>query len=217
MKRSLLILGAFACETDSIKQATLGLTNVNVLNTGVGLINASVGTQAAIDKIKAECDLVDLSVVFVGSVGTIDSDIELLSPVIATDVRLADYGLFHNLSYFPKAIVDRYESDAFLISSLESISLDALGYKGPVYSTLSITKDKVYGHALSTGARARFENLELFSVALVCENNSIPWASYSVVTNYLSEEAHKQWLQNSPIAAKKTGEVILKLAIKYFS
>ena len=164
-------------------------SEVSLESVGIGLVEAAVGTTRLLERLRPE------RVFFIGSVGTSDLGLSLLSLVTAQTVTAPG---------FKKRV---YSADESLLQILkEQAELCK------VYSTLEITRDPELALRLAeqTGGSS-CESLELFAVAAACEAFEVPWASISAVTNYLSPEGQKEWEENHLRAAEATAEALAPL------
>ena len=179
---------------------------------GVGLIDATLGTTRLFESLVSQSNFKanSLEVIFVGSLGCLSPDVPLLSAVNASSVFLGDYASASDVSYYPPQM-DREISNQGTLKELFSEQNQFQCFFEPVYSPCSISKTKAAGELYREATNSRFENLELFGVASVCQKFHVPWSSLSLVTNYIGESAHHEWKDNREAAALGTAEILRSL------
>jgi len=193
-----LFLGAVEAELTALKERIRESDLVSFAEVGIGIAEAAVRTT---EVLLAQPSLKQLSVVFVGSSGTRDHDIPLLSLVVSSSCNLYDHEAELERAYYPEPYGNRVEADKELLHHFEA-SLGNTAQVAPIVSPLSIASVEVEQRELF------FENLELFGVASACHRFEVPWVSISAVTNHVGPEAHEQWRENCEAAAQITAEAI---------
>lgn len=150
------------------------------------------------------------NVLFVGSCGTSDGSFPVLGTICATEVVLGDLQLATGTAYLPEGPLWRLAADEELLDQMRvTLGNDALFT--PVYSTSAITRDAEDARTLSAACGARFENLELYGVAVACARVGVPWAAICTVTNFISVESHREWVRNHHSAADRTAVLAERL------
>ncbi|MCC6221314.1 MAG: hypothetical protein IT291_08760 [Deltaproteobacteria bacterium] len=208
MNKLLVILGAFEPELKYFREHFNASNCVKVFPSGIGSASAAARLASIISSLRREYNEVELSVLFVGSAGVVDSGVSLFSLVSATEVRLADSAVASGLAHFPSALPTEFCADPLLSSRLTP-SLAGKCYREAVYSTTSVTLDVLLGETYARQTKARFENLELFGIAEACAASGVSWASCSVVTNHVGPRGHEEWQANFQRAAKVSAEVLI--------
>jgi purine-nucleoside phosphorylase len=199
MPGELLVLGAFAPELEPLRQALGGQPQVRFAEVGIGLSTAAARAAEFLLQHRPA------QVLFVGSVGTIDSQVPLLRLIAARAVALADLSLVNHSSYVPDTYTTEYESDTEALQTLsENASVPLLIAK--CYSPLSISSTVEVGRTLGRATQAHFESLELFGIAAACAAQNVPWNAVCAVTNYVGPEGHQQWQTNHQQAAEATAQ-----------
>jgi len=190
MNSSLSILAASSEELSAVKKL---LPDVPAYKTGIGLVNAARGTEKILTEHSPR------QVLFIGSCGVYQGQAELLEVVCSKSVALVDKAVLEDQAYFVADSARKIEA-RLLLEELKQLNF---------YSTLSITNSnslsELYAHS---GLHA--ENLELYSVATVCASHGVEWGAVSVVTNFIGEGAHQQWLENREEAASLTAQMLVK-------
>lgn len=177
---------------------------------GCGVIEAAVNMSALLSR-SAEHPQ---AVVFVGSAGSYDRAVPLLSAAIAAEVRQTDSSVALHCGYFPGLMQTAIRSDLKIhqqLSTLDDSSLRTLGRQlvsGVFGTPLAITSDRRLGKIISREIGVRFENLELFGLAAACSSYKIPWCGFSVITNYIYKNAHKEWTENRQAASQLTATLV---------
>ena len=206
-RQHLLIVGAFEAELAPLRTLLQDRKQVTIDAIGIGLVEAAIGASRAIERLKSTTKEA-LAVLFVGSIGTTNRSVELLSFVGASEAVLVDYVTETKQGYFPEGIVRRIKADEDLLKSFsgrDNVTIE------PVYSTVSITASEKTGELLSAKTESHFESLELFSVANVCFREGIPWTGLCAVTNYVGPTGHAEWQQNHGTAAERTARLVAQI------
>ena len=198
----LLIIAAVEEELTEVRAALSARPNVEFASVGCGLIEAAINTALRFERMQLPS-----AAIFIGSAGSYDHSVPLLSPAAATGVVLADASVALGHGYFPRPMASQYQADAWLSAALRTIGGHELD-SGVVASPAAITADRRLGTIMRHELGARFENLELFSVAAACAARSIPWGALSVITNHCHKNAHSEWNQNRLAASKMTAAII---------
>lgn len=175
---------------------------------GCGLVQAAMNSAAIFSALKSCGRGLPGAVVFVGSCGSYDHSVPLLTPAVASAVLLGDSALALGRGYFPKLMAAKLQPDASLAESI--LRLEPRGIEFGVFANpLAVTSDQRLGTILRVELGARFENLELFGVAAACAADSIPWTNLSLVTNHVHRHGHNDWNDNRTRASKFTAAMIL--------
>ncbi len=195
MKSKILIIAAFEPELKPLRLALKNQKNIVFSTSGIGFTQAAAKTTAALLKTKPK------QVIFVGSCGAYSKTIPLLTIICATESKIADYVFASKKSYNPQNYLLTFKADPKLIRKLKSKKNKEFFFS-TIHSSISITKDPSIARKFLE-KKHYFENLELYGVAQACSNLNIPWNAISVITNYIGENAHLEWLENYQEAASK--------------
>ncbi len=215
MLSKLIIAGAFEPEVEPVGKLIGTNSQVQIVSIGVGLLEAVMGIG---EVLREECETSDqhnqpsTGVIFIGSCGTHDTSVPLMSVVIASASALADYS---NLtaaesSFIPQPSKTLYPTGLDL-TPRSNLPTDA--FFEPIYSTLAISRDLALARSISKTSNSRFENLELFAVAVACARYNTPFAALSVVTNYTTPEGHADWEKNYRAAAQRSAELVGRVVL----
>lgn len=205
MSRTLYIFGAVEEELTPLRSHIPNSISAVLHPVGIGSIAGAIAATAILTSASPN----QAQVIFVGSIGSYDRTVALLSLVLAKESVFADPTIATGQSFLPPLTNARLLSNHELTASLQSALPTAL--LEPIATTPSITRDEKQGELLSRYYGSRFENLELHAIASVCSALQIPWASLSCVTNLTSATGHKQWIENRAAAAKITADALLKV------
>ncbi len=211
LKSPLIIVAAFEPELRPLAAwlSENPVTGVSLGIVGVGVVEGALRTQAILDqaRVSRRVGERELRLLFIGSVGCIDRNVTLLSPVTATASCFVDYPVSVGKAYIPDVVPRIHHADSMLVQSLSSIANFQV-LAEPVYTTPSIATTIEVAENYGRVTDARFENLELFGVASACARAGVPWGSFSFVTNYLGPLAHQEWAQNHERSAQLTAAAI---------
>lgn len=201
MSKHLVIAGAFEPEISPLRCLFSSRTDVSIDIVGIGLAKAKDGTQALVQKLQS-AGKSDLRVIFIGSCGAVDSSIPLLSLRAASSVSLCQVNAPDN-----SCIYQPIKSSDELSGVLQQASDSTV--PGKFYSSETITRSLEVAKQCRDLSGGEFENLELFSVAQVCNNMGIAWGCLSAVTNTVCPDGHEQWKANHERAAELTSKALL--------
>lgn len=76
-------------------------------------------------------------------------------------------------------------------------------YHAKVATGLSMTKNDQLASKIATNRGVELENMELYGIARMCEERSIPWNAAIGVTNQVGSQGHIQWRNNFKEVARK--------------
>lgn len=205
---SLLIVGAFEPELAPLRNR-VSSDRVGFLECGVGSVMASASVTDYLVRAPAESHR-PAAVLFVGSCGTSDGSFPVLGTVCATEVVLGDLQLATGTAYLPEGPSWRLQADNDLVEHLR-FHLASEAFFTPIYSTTAVTRDAEDARTLSAACGTRFENLELYGVAVACARLGAPWAGVCTVTNFISVESHREWVRHHALAADRTAVLVERL------
>jgi futalosine hydrolase len=142
---------------------------------GIGLVEASLGIAALLEKAPP-------AVVLVGSCGAYPgSGLDIGTIVVAREaVLIADGEL-------PSVVPTRSRPPAFAME----------GRRVVVASTMGITTDDARAKSIADATDAHVENLEAFAVARACERANVPVAIVLGVTNVVGSQGRAEWRANA--------------------
>ena len=206
--KRLLVLAAVEAELADLRGTLPQNCPVELAAVGCGVVQAAINTAAVLKNYQGAFGRSPEAVVFIGSAGSYDHSIPLLTPAVASSVVLGDTAVSLGRGYFPEVMTTALHPDAALAESLLSLDREAI-HSGTFATPLAITADRRLGTIIRVELGAKFENLELFGVASACFSNSAPWTNLSMVTNHIHNLAHKEWNQNSAQASKFTAAMII--------
>lgn len=129
-------------------------------------------------------------VVFTGSAGVYPNSTEIRIGDLCNsiDTILCDGAAELGLSaYIPIADYGPIEAATTIDQSLPSVR---------VATVISITTDDTLAAAMATKKVAAAENMELFGIARICREKSIPWNACLGITNEVGSKGRSQWLEN---------------------
>lgn len=171
---------------------------------GVGLVESAITLSEICMSERVE------SLVFVGSAGSYDKEVDLLELFVSTESTQIESSLLVGESYTPL----KQE-----IKSLENVSCETirkiLSLNFPqaiVNSSNYICVDSAY--ALRMKERGiLLENMEFFSVLSVAKRFNIPALGVFCVSNHCGERAHQEFLENRGEVMGRLRGVIERLKI----
>lgn len=160
--------------------------------TGVGLIDAGIGTTRIIEQQKPE------QIIFMGTCGAYpDSMLAIGDVLVADEVMIGSGDIACGWMRFPKLLPDRLKCNRLLS---HAIITRAGGYneshihRGDVACTLGITEMDELAESLHEHDEADVENLEAFSVLRAA--GDIPTAVVLGVTNIVGSRGGRDWAKN---------------------
>lgn len=206
-----IILAAFEPELSPLHPRLPHDGSVLLGLTGVGAIEAAVRTAFLLKDLNAADGCAEHQqneVLFIGSCGAVNDAVPLLTPVVFSSVTLTAGEAVNGAAFFPEPMQRRLNASGAMHAALlaQHPALEA-----HAFSTLAITRERALGRALAERAGAQFENLELFGVAMACEQLGVPWSAISTVTNHIHERGHDEWLANHLEAASRTAILVESL------
>ena len=209
----ILIVAATVFESQILSE--LSHASINVLNTGVGMLNAAHHVTKILNQRKY--DLV-LNIGICGSyrrrfaIGdVVHIDEEVLSDLGATDaggefldLKVMGFKLFekNGTTYFnsiknPNSLTDFFAFDFSNLASVRSASVNTV--HGCENDITAITKQ----------FDPDVENMEGAAVSYVCLQEDIPYFEFRAISNYVEPRDKTNW--NTTLAARKVQEFVLNL------
>ena len=155
---------------------------------GVGLVEAALGTSAAIEAHRH--DALE-GVVLLGTAGAYqDRGLHIGDVVVATEVMLASVS-----GALVAAMPQQLATDAALTSRFDA-------RRAKVANTLGITTQEEYARALVIATGADVEHLEAFAVARACARAGVRFTAVLGIANMVGPEGREQWRQHHEQAAR---------------
>jgi len=230
-----LILGAWAPEIAPLRALARSLArrargpHLLLDVTGVGLVDASVGSVAALEKAQLDGTKGD-ACLFVGTAGlhrdgrrpagtarrlrenraTVPT---LGRAVLARHLHLASAAVARQEGYWPGPLMRRLSSDealrAAVLAAVPSLpSVD-------VATTLAITSKASLARSLGKALQDEgetglplVENLEAFAVARACQTRQVPFAAVLGLSNHVGPGAHEEWKELAKPASEQVSATV---------
>ncbi len=190
MSRSLLLFSS-ALERDAALASDTS-TRMAVDTTGVGLVDAAIGTSAAIARFQPE------SVLYVGTCGAYpDSGLAVGDVVVVDRVLVASGDVARRWMRFPSLLSSGVDADPLLSEALaEHLSrrLDRPVPRACAACTLGVTENDELALLLNRTSPADVENLEAFSVVRAA--GALPVAVALGVTNVVGAGGGRAWKEH---------------------
>ncbi|MCB0358934.1 MAG: hypothetical protein KDD44_04845 [Bdellovibrionales bacterium] len=172
-----------------------------MVTTGVGPVEAACSVAELASSLEHP---ESTAVIFIGSCGSYDEAVPLLTPVACRDVCLRSDVLESASTYTPAVVPRVVNADPHLLQFLLSRQPESFRSVS-MCSAFSISTNC---SERGEHERGMFENLELFGVARACARRGIPWGSVSIVTNHCTPNAHSQWNELRAVASERTAELV---------
>lgn len=157
------------------------------MSVGVGLVESAINLARLCEKEKPDC------LIFVGSAGSYDREMELLELCISNEATQIESSLLLGESYTP--IENR-------IHALNNVShetvqrIRSLGLREVVVNSSNyITTDVHHAHRMREKG-ILLENMEFFSVLSVAKRFNLLALGVFCVSNHCSKRAHQEFLEN---------------------
>lgn len=194
--KKILIVSAWEPEQSILNQKLKNNQNISFLLTGIGSLRATQRVTLALAQKKFDF------VLFCGTAGAYNSKTELSKVFACQKVMWSDGAVLLGKSYIPPhqnltETLECTEDFAFKILHASALCLP------------SITTDE--NLATECARHADLEHLELFGVALTCQEFKIPWSGILGVANIVHKNAHIQWKQNHVKASEMAQQEFLNL------
>jgi futalosine hydrolase len=141
------------------------------------------------------------AVLMIGTASAYPGGPPIGTAVAARRVGFADAGAALGLSYVPRP-PPAITCDARLLRHLEVGAVNVL-------SLPAVTTDSELALRLSDGWEA--EQLEVYGVAMACQEARVPFAAVFGVTGVAGPDAHASWLTNRGIAREAARKAIMPL------
>jgi len=216
MSRHFAIVGAFSPELASLREANLTWPHLSFHEVGVGGFEAAARMAQVLSELTQQVSVDALRVIFVGSVGSLNREIPLLSQIVPSEVKFLDYPQLMAKGYWPSQVKTKFDADPEMYRELSDsvIKTNGGGVTGSVgaYTTGAITSETEI--AREYRKHSCLENLELFGVAMACHIFTVQWGCVSTVTNYVGPEGHQQWQSNHLQAGELTAQSVKRFLIK---
>lgn len=171
---------------------------------GVGLVESAITLSKLCMSEQVE------SLVFVGSAGSYDKEVDLLELFVSTQATQIESSLLVGESYTPL----KQE-----VKSLENVSCETIRKilslnlpQAIVNSSNYICVDSAYALRMKE-REILLENMEFFSVLSVARRFNIPALGVFCVSNHCGERAHRDFLENREEVMRRLRGVVEKLEI----
>ncbi|WP_027326962.1 hypothetical protein [Helicobacter pametensis] len=171
---------------------------------GVGLIESAINLARVCERERPDC------LIFVGSAGSYDGDMELLELCVSSEATQIESSLLLHDSYTP--IENR-------ICALSDVShetiqrIKALGLREVVVNSSNYITTDIHHAQRIQEKGILLENMEFFSVLSVANAFEIPAIGVFCVSNYCGSEAHQEFLKNCKEVMGRLRGVIEKLEV----
>lgn len=197
-----LIVAACESELTPARDSLADYPNFYFATLGIGLVQAAIGATREIRDFltRENMEASDLELIFIGSVGSVNNSIPLLSLVSASKSILHEPSSLEGKTF----LVDKMRTE---LSPLHSLFAD-LARKEIISTSLGITCSPALAEKILRKTKATCENLELFALASAASEINVSWSSLSCVTNHLDQEAHSNWQKNHLQAAEITASTL---------
>ncbi len=194
--KKILLVSAWEPEQHTLKQTLQNCENIHFLLTGIGSLRATQRVTLALAQKKFDL------VLFCGTAGAYNSAADLSKVFACQKTLWSDGAVLLGKSYIPPhqnltETLECTEDFAFKIPHAFALCLP------------SITTDE--NLAAECARHADLEHLELFGVALACQEFKIPWSGILGVANIVHKNAHIQWKQNHVNASESAQQELLNL------
>lgn len=203
--RHWLILSAWAPELDAFKATLPSLRRdrartFSIMEIGVGLVAAAVGTTVAIAKTRPD------AVLLIGTAGWLKGKDR--APKLGTAHVIDRAAIPPDLSngiyaYLPTLIHGEFPCDPNLTTLFRQGSHPPFSVVCP----LGITKSRVAARNLLRSTNAQLENLEAYAVVAAAKKAQIPCAAILGIANHVGPEGHRQWKTHGKQAAAAACEL----------
>jgi futalosine hydrolase len=168
--------------------------------TGVGIVDAGIGTVRALEKHRPA------QVVFVGTCGAYpESDLSVGNVLVADSAILASGDVVREWMRFPTLLPANIPTDRTLSARLMK-AIGPVARRGVVACTLGVTEENELALLLNRRTAADAENLEAFAVLRAAAD--IPTAVVLGVTNVVRQGGGREWKQNFEQMMRQTCERI---------
>lgn len=186
------MLYLFSCDIELNAAFPDGIPDgLNVAITGVGLVDAALGTAAAIARYRPE------AIAFLGTCGAHrGSGLSVGDLVIASGAALGSGDVVRGGMRLPKIMASRLQTDEVLSARFTDVATaDGMAPRSAWIScTLGVTENDQLASALRGHDGSEAENLEVFSVLRAA--GSIPVTALLGVTNIVGAGGGADWAAN---------------------
>lgn len=160
---------------------------------GVGLVESAIGLTQVCEEEKPEY------IVFIGSAGSYDENLELLGLYRSASATQIESSVLQGRSYTPLTQSINLENQNVSRETLRKInSLPSAKSNSSNY----ITSDEDIARWM-LGRGILLENMELFSVLRVAQEYSIPAVGILCVSNYCNALAREDFIKNHALAKER--------------
>lgn len=196
-----LLLSAFEPENAPLRARLGSDANVSCATTGIGLVDAAIGADQAIDEHPFA------AVVFVGTCGAFEeSGLSIGDVVVSRMVKLVSPLHVSGAAAFPEAMVRGAVSDVALVQGFVAGGCRQVD----VATTLAVTINDE--SAMSLATEADVEHLESFAVARAATMRQHPFVAVLGVANMVGRNGRHEWRENharvSELVAERVANAI---------
>lgn len=189
--KKILIVSAWEPEQHTLKQKFGSNCAVDFLLTGIGSIRSTHKVTKAL--MQNQYDLV----LFCGTAGAYNSAVPLHSVYACQKVHWSDGGVLLESSYVPP-----HQNKTEMIENTLKLQ-----HKIPEATALCLPSITISENLAQICSQfATLEHLELFGLALACQEVKVPWIGILSVANIVHPKAHLQWKEHHLIASQQAQE-----------
>jgi len=181
----ILIIAATPHELKHIIESGRVDDNINILLTGVGMIEASITASAHLVH-----NIYDL-IIHAGIAGAIDRSLKLGELIAIKKDNLYELGAenHHEFLTLDKLYLEQYAVSTICIKSIYELNIKNVN---------AITVNTVHGssesiHTLRGRSDAQIETMEGFAIARVCQLFALPLVSLRAISNYVEPRNRDNW------------------------
>lgn len=211
MRETLSIVSAIPSEvrelveqTGAIKESDKNIwrqkeLNLIIASVGVGYLEAAINLQILLNQNREI-----KSVIFCGTAGVYQETERLAIGQLASceSTLLCDGAAeLKQSQYVP--ILKREEVST-------TLPMDLPVQSAKVVTALTLTINDQLANIIRKQTDGELENMELYGIARVCEELSIPWNALLGVTNKVGSSGHEGWLKNHEKMENLSGKTIAK-------
>jgi nucleoside phosphorylase len=190
-----LICSAWSKEIQKLRNQNLD-SKYELATLGIGFLSACLALERILVENK---DIEDI--IFVGTAGAYSKTLEIGNIVEVNETGLLNFGTVEQKAFVPQA----YEEYPCFLKFNKKIK------KAYCLSSLEITQDtKISKKIIDVFAtRDIVENMEIYGLAKVANENSKRFSALLGITNYTNIDAHNDWKENNEIISAKLCETLL--------
>jgi nucleoside phosphorylase len=190
-----LICSAWSKEIQNLRNRNLD-SKYELATLGIGFLSASL----ALERILVENKGIE-DIIFVGTAGAYSKTLEIGNIIEVNETGLLNFGTVEQKAFVPQ----EYEEYQCFLKFNKKIK------KAYCLSSLEITQDtKVSKKIIDVfDTRDIVENMEIYGLAKVANENSKRFSALLGITNYTNIDAHSDWKENNEIISAKLCETLI--------